>query len=76
MFLGKTYLGIVDYYSKFPKICLLEEKTDSTVITHLKSLFACNSIPDELISDNIPFAGQELQKFAKAWGFRIVTSGH
>ena len=39
-FKGQTYLCVVDYFSKFPEISLLQTKTASSVITHLKSIFA------------------------------------
>ena len=38
--LGQNYLLLVDYYSNFPEICLLKHTHSSTVITHMKSIFA------------------------------------
>jgi len=41
----KDYLIVIDYYSHFPEIALLESKIASCVIVHLKSLFARYGIP-------------------------------
>ena len=71
---GKDYLLVVDYYSKFPEICHLPNKTASCVILHLKSIFARHGIPDELVSDNMPFASFEMKKFANDWNFTVTTS--
>ena len=69
-----SYLVIVDYYSKYPELCLLKDKTASTVIKHMKSVFARHGIPDELFSDNMPFASREFRNFADEWGFVTTTS--
>ena len=73
-FRGQSYLCVVDYFSKFPEISRLQIKTASSIITHLKSIFARHGVPDELVADNTPFASRELQDFASLWGFRITTS--
>ena len=36
VFRGQTYFCVVDYFSKFPEISLLQTKIASSVITHLK----------------------------------------
>jgi len=71
---NKDYLLIVDYYSKYPEVCLLSDKTASCVIAHLKSEFARHGIPKEIISDNMPFSSAKMQQFASEWGFVITTS--
>lgn len=48
MFREQTYLCLVDYFSKFPEISLLQTKIASSVITHLKSISAKHGVPDEL----------------------------
>ena len=53
-FAGKPYLVVVDYFSKYPEVCRLENITASCVISHLKSMFARHGIPDELIADKMP----------------------
>ena len=71
---GKTYLVVVNYYSKYIKTSLLANKTAETVIQHLKSIFARHGIPEELISDNMSFNSKEFKRFAEDWGFTQKTS--
>jgi hypothetical protein len=37
---GNVYLVIVDYYSKYPEVALLCDKTASTVVMHFKNVCA------------------------------------
>ena len=71
---GNSYLCVVDYFSKFPIIRLLKDKTATTVNIHLKSIFAEQGIPEELVSDNMPFNSKESHKFSQDYGFKITTS--
>ena len=59
---GKNYLIIVDYYSNYPKIALLENKSAPCVILHLKSIFTRHGIPEQLIADNNQFYSRVLQE--------------
>ena len=45
-FKQKDYILVVDYYSKYPEILHLPDKTASTVIMHLKEIFARHGIPE------------------------------
>jgi hypothetical protein len=67
-------LLVADYFSKFPFILLLPDKTASSVVAMLKSLFSIYGIPITLFADNMPFASQLMQQFASNWNFEIVTS--
>ncbi|KAG1651802.1 hypothetical protein GQR58_026737 [Nymphon striatum] len=71
---GKDYLVVVDYFSKFPELCLISDKTARTVITHLKSTFARHGIPEVLVADNMPFLSTNMKEFAHNWDFLINTS--
>lgn len=71
---GKPYLIVVDYYSKFIEISLMCDKTAGTIITHMKSIFARYGIPEELISDNMPYNSKEFKQFQNDWGFKLTTS--
>jgi len=64
----------VDYFSKYPEIALLEDKTTSSIILHLKSIFARHGIPMELMADNMPFSSKAMREFANDWDFTITTS--
>lgn len=72
---GKTYLAIVDYYSRWLEVKLLNKTTSSEIINNVKSVFAAHGIPDIMMSDNGPqFSSAEFAQFAKSYGFTHVTS--
>ena len=69
------YLLVVDYYSwtRYVEVAMLpKNKTATTVITCLKSIFARQGVPGKVISDNGPQYASE--KFAAEYGFEHVTS--
>lgn len=71
----KTYLLVVDYFSRYIEIAQLSPTRSTNVITHLKSMFARHGIPETLISDNGPqFSGHEMKAFASDYCFEHVTS--
>ena len=53
---------------------VLPDKTEKTVVEHLKCVFARFGIPNEVISDNMPFQSQEFLTFFHEWGFKTTTS--
>ncbi|XP_062519272.1 uncharacterized protein K02A2.6-like [Corticium candelabrum] len=61
---AKDYLTVGDYYSKYIDVQQLRDKTSSSVINAMKYTFATHGIPEEIISDNMPFASREMQAFA------------
>ena len=69
-FQNKDYLVIVDYYSKYPELLPLHDKT----ARKCKSVFSRHSIPVEVVSDNMPFQSVEFLTFAKAWVIKTTTS--
>ena len=54
-FKNVDYLVVVDYFSKFPEMVVLPDKTAKTVVEKLKCIFARFGIPYEIMSDNMPF---------------------
>lgn len=71
---GKHYLVMVDYYSRYLEVVPTTEATDR-VIDITKTIFARHGVPEELVTDNGPqFASHTFTEFAKAWGFRHVTT--
>ena len=53
----------------------LNTTTSSSVVTHLKSIFARIGIPATLISDNGPqFDSQKMKEFSQSYGFQHVTT--
>ena len=73
-YVDRSYLLIVDYFSKYPEIAELKQKTGEGIIRALKPILARHGIPDILMADNMPFASTKVRQFAAEWGFRIVTS--
>ena len=73
-FINKDSLLIVDYYSEYPEISMQHDKTASSVITSMKSVFARHGVPDEIMANNMPFSSKDMAKFAKDWNFNIITS--
>ena len=74
-FRHKSYLLLVDYYSRFIEIALLADTTAETIIRHTKSIFARHGIPEVVISDNGPQYSSEAYKvFANQYHFKHITS--
>ena len=71
---GKDYLLVVDYYSKYPEVVLVESKTAESTIAVLKSIFARHGIPNTIVADNMPFNSKMFKQFAAQWDFKITTS--
>ena len=55
---SKSYLVIVDYYSKYPEISFLKGKSSQSVITSMKSAFSRHGIPNEVVAHNMPFSSK------------------
>lgn len=73
---NKKYLIVVDYYSKYVELALLNSGSNAlTVITHLKSIFARHGIPEFIVSDNgPPFSSNEFKSFINEWNINHNTS--
>lgn len=75
-FRNKMYLLVVDYYSKFVEMDILDSGYSSVnLILKLKSIFARHGIPTIFISDNgPPFNSKEFKIFCQDWGIDHKTS--
>jgi hypothetical protein len=72
---GKTYLIVVDYYSRWPEIRKLSGLTSEHVIGALKGIFAVHGIPKCVISDNGPqYASHIFAEFSELCNFEHITS--
>ena len=72
---GKTYIAIVDYYSRWLEIKRVTSETSESIIKILKEVFSTHGIPDLIISDNGPqFSAETFQEFARDYCFQHVTS--
>lgn len=71
----RDYLLIADYHSKFVEYALLPDTKSKTVIKHMKSIFARQGIPEEVVSDNGPqYSSEKFAEFARKWEFKHTTS--
>lgn len=67
----KSYVIVVDYTTKFFDIHSLPDKQSTTVINHLKSIFAKFGIPQIVMSDGGPeFKSDAFKRFAQDWDFQ------
>lgn len=73
-FQGKSYLVVIDFYSRWLEVYETPNKTSSTIIKKLKDVFSRFGIPETLIADNMPFNSLELRQFAQEWNFQIITT--
>ena len=69
------YVLVVDYYSRYIEIALLNRLTSAEVITRLKSIFARHGIPEIVVSDcGKQYMSEEFQEFANNYHFQHSTS--
>ena len=72
---GKTYLLVVDYYSRYVEVANLSLTKSADIVVHLKSMFARQVVCEILVTDNGPqFAAGSFTTFAANYGFQHVTS--
>ncbi|XP_018364694.1 PREDICTED: uncharacterized protein K02A2.6-like, partial [Trachymyrmex cornetzi] len=72
---GCEYLLAVDNFSKYVEIAKLSDSSSSTVIIHLKSIFARFGISNLIYSDNGPqFVNSHFREFTSKWNFEHRTS--
>lgn len=73
---SENYLLIVDMYSKFPELCVLNTDTTTiNVIKNIKSVFSRHGILEVLYTDNGPqFNNHCFQQFLRQWDVIHKTS--
>ena len=65
---GKTYLLVVDYFSRYVKVQTLSTTTSASVIKALKAVFPRHGIPSTLVSDKGPqYSPQEFANFSREY---------
>ena len=72
--LDQDYLLTTCYLSGFLEVDRLPWKSARDVIYCLKCQFARHGLPDEVVSDNVPFNSAEFRQFALEYDFRHTTS--
>lgn len=74
-FLGRSYLILVDSYSKWPEIIPMRSITTRNTVRVLMSIFATHGLPERIVSDNSPqFCSKEFDNFTKVNGIRHTRS--
>lgn len=59
-----NFLVLVDAYSKWVEVWLMNSTTTSQMVSKLRNVFAAYGFPDEIVSDNGPqFVSQEFEHF-------------
>ena len=73
---GKTYLVVVDYFSRFITLHELFESSEAgAVVAKLENLFCLLGIPNTIMTDNGPlFNSQLFAEFMRKWDIVHVTS--
>uniref|UniRef100_A0A5S6QPD4 Integrase catalytic domain-containing protein n=1 Tax=Trichuris muris TaxID=70415 RepID=A0A5S6QPD4_TRIMR len=72
---GRTYLLLVDSYSKWPEVALLGKVTSSCVIDALKTIFSHQGMPAVLVTGNgRQFVSSEFAIFCASNGIRHLTT--
>lgn len=73
-FMNKTFLVLVDAYSKWPVIEMVPSMSSKTVVDLLKKIFADFGLPDIVVSDNgLAFTSKEFQDFMSKNRIRHIT---
>jgi len=75
-FSQKSYVVVVDYYSRYISVHELLDSSDSNaVIKKLEGLFTMLGIPNTIVSDNGPqFVSDAFKQFLRKWDIQHVTS--
>ena len=72
---GKMWMLVVDAYSKWPDVVMMESTTAETTIKHLQQIFATHGLPLQIVSDNGPqFTAESFQQFCMSRGIRHTTT--
>lgn len=72
---NKVFLIIVDAYSRWPEVFIVNNMTTETVIKHLRVIFATHGLCETLVSDNgTPFVSSEMKRFLDSNKIKHITT--
>ena len=75
MWNNKSYLLVVDFYSRYFEVAVLYATTSADVIHHMKSFFSRHGIPKSIVTDNgSQFTSYSFAQFSKVWKINHKTS--
>jgi len=67
---GEYVLLLIDDYSRYPEVEVIESTSASTTIPALRKMFATHGVPEQIKTDNgPPFQGEAFREFAREKGF-------
>lgn len=71
----RTYLVVIDYFSRYIEVAHLHVASAETFISALKNIYSRHGVPMVLMPDNGPqFASSLFKDFASEYGFTDMTS--
>lgn len=74
-FHNKFFLILVDAYSRWPELFMVNNTTSATVIRLLRTVFATHGLCETLVSDNgTSFVSNEMKQFLSSNNIRHVTT--
>ncbi|XP_045782541.1 uncharacterized protein K02A2.6-like [Maniola jurtina] len=74
-FMNKIFFIVVDAFSRWPEVLTVNNTNSTTVIHHLRNLFATHGICETLVSDNgTSFVSSEMKSFLESNKIKHVTS--
>ena len=76
---GKTFLLVIDSYSKWLEVCPMTSTTATSTIQQLRMIYSRFGLPETLVSDNGPqFASEEFRSFCRLNGIHhiLITPYH
>ena len=73
-FQDKTFMGVINLFSRFPVVRQLHGESRKLVLNALKSIFSDFGIPENIISDNGPcYKGQKFKGFCMKFEINHIT---
>ena len=74
-FVEKMFLIVVDAYSKWGEVIIMNQTTAAKTISTLRQLFVSHGIPEQIVSDNGPqFVSSDFTEFLKLNGVRHIRA--
>lgn len=74
-FQQKTYLIVIDPYSKWPEVKLVSSTSSECAIKALREIFATQGLPETVVSDNgTGFTSEQFKEFMKCNGIRHILT--
>jgi len=75
LYRGKMWMLLMDAYSKWPEVHMMESTTTEVLIKHLQQNFATHGIPYLIVSDNGPqFVTEKFQHYCMSRGIQHITT--